>query len=521
MYNYMFLTFHNTSRVISGLPFTLVFIACLYGIGYIVYSKVHPLGWWGWFDQGKYLTSSYALLQHDLSPDKHFYPPLYPAIGAIFLRWSSSNPYYVPNLLCLLWFAFVFIRVSDRYIPRWGSLILFYGTTIINIRIFECYLIPWTTTLSVAFIATGILGLVWLQEIMDGKLLSIEVRHVLFVSTFLGLLVPTRPGDAIAVGGVLGLALISGYWYVRKNDFASISKTSVLYLLIIICSAIGSILFIAFNSAVFGTFYGGYLQAATGNGFYISDLAEKFVSIWLDASVLYNEPHTSLTERYPWLFISLAGMIWVLFKSDFLMRVLALSITTLYVLYMPYGDLLPNGLWRYYNIHYFKWTFPFLALFGWILVKDLLFGIRLWKGWLIPSLVIITIPTLLLSLQLNVSIKSTVMNYDARGINIKIESSEVDFLDFDGLYGEFREIYFGNHRLLLDGRELKSVRDFRLLPINNGVRLLFIRPISGKSILFIPDIRLNRHDQLLRAYVGVYEIVIGFSKLLRNINENI
>lgn len=37
---------------------------------------------------------------------------------------------------------------------------------------------------------------------------------------------------------------------------------------------------------------------------------------------------------------------------------------------LAYVDLLPTGLWRFANVHYFKWIFPLLGLFAWRLLRD-------------------------------------------------------------------------------------------------------------------------------------------------------
>jgi hypothetical protein len=41
------------------------------------------------------------------------------------------------------------------------------------------------------------------------------------------------------------------------------------------------------------------------------------------------------------------------------------------LLFLTYVDLLPTGVWHYFNIHYFKWTLPGFGLLGWLLVRDL------------------------------------------------------------------------------------------------------------------------------------------------------
>ncbi|MDD2768528.1 MAG: hypothetical protein PHT19_07320 [Methylococcus sp.] len=510
-------------RSIFSLRWMLVSIVILYIVYYLALPAApgnspydHPLGWWGWFDQGQYLKAANALLQRDFSPDKHFYPPLYPAAGAFFLNWSSGHPYFLLNLFCLLWFAFVFIRVGDRYIPRWGGVILLFGTTIFNLRIFENYLIPWTTTLSAALLASGILGLAWLQDVLDRKNIKIGNWQVFFVAACLGLLAPTRPGDA-AVGGVLGLALLIGYGYARRFAAEQMPSPSKFLAVAIVGFSIGPAIYFGFNKSVFGTLSGGYMQIAAGNGFFLADLPEKFVSLWLDGETLYGESNSGLTQHYPWLFLSLAGLVWVLFRGDFLLRVLVIATSLLFVVYMPYGDLLPNGIWRFLNIHYFKWTFPFLALFAWLVVNEVLSGWRRREGWGLPALLLIVIPMLLLTLHFEINIKYLPLTGGAgSGIHIELPSNEVDFIDIKGLNGGFTEVYFGGHRLLLDGHEMKRVRDYRVLLLGSKVRLLFIRPTSGRSIEFMPDMRLVRHDAQMAAQTGAYHFELGMSKLFRN-----
>lgn len=515
-------------KYVFDLRIMLLFVALAYLATYFAIPATpgnapndHPLGWWGWSDQGKYLLSANALSNFDFAPDKHFYPPLYSALGAIFLKWSSGHMYFVLNLFSLLWFAFVFVRFADRYIPRWGSVALLFGTTIFNYTLFENYVIPWTSTLSVALLASGFLGLVWLDEVKNGLPTRVSGLQVFFVATCLGLLVPTRPADAV-VGGVIGLGLLIGYWQTRKKCVESVPRIGNFFFLSIVGVSIGPIFFLSFNTVVFGSPTGGYIQAAGANGFFPADLPEKFVSFWLDGYTLYGEPNAGLTERYPWLFLSLAGLVWVLIRGDSLLRSVAYAIVLLFVLYLPYGDLLPNGLWRYLNIHYFKWTFPFLALFAVLLAKHVFVSWCQGKKRAIPSILLFGIPFLLLSLHFAVDMTSVVIHTANNQTDIAIELSneQVDFVDFKGISGGFTDVYFGSHRLHLDGRELIRVRDYRLLPMSWGVRLLFIRPVIGHFLAFYPDQKVTRSPGPLSAYQGTYRFRLGALKPFRQLAQH-
>jgi len=506
-----------------NLKFILLFIAFVYISVYFFLPSTpgnspgaHPLGWWGWFDQGKYLISANALVQFDLSPGKHFYPPLYPLLGAIFIKWSSGHLFFLINLVSLLWFAYVFIKFSDLYVPRWGSIALLFGSTIFNYTLFENYVIPWTSTLSAALLASGILGLVWLAEVRNGERDKLSGLHIFFVTTCLSLLVPTRPGDAL-VGCVIGLGLLLRYWRVSKKTINCDPRPINFILLAASGSIIGPLFFLGFNILAFNSPFGNYIQVASSNGFFIADVAEKFISIWLDGLTLYGEPNSGLTERYPWLFVSLAGLIWALIQGDGALRSVAVAIIVLFMLYLPYGDLLPNGLWRFLNIHYFKWTFPFMALFAALLIKQTWFAWRVRKGRFLTSTLLLGIPFLLLSLHLVLDMVpvSTKKTSNEENILLELPSKQIDFVDFKGLSGGFTDVYFGSHRLVMDGIELTRVRDYRLLPMTWGVRLLFIRPLVGQSMEFAPDQRLHRQAETLSAQVGNYSFRLGALKLLR------
>lgn len=519
---------NKSGKLLTDMRTLLALIATCYILAYFAISatpgnapNIHPQGWWGWFDQGKYLLSANALAQFDFSPDKHFYPPLYPAIGAVFMKWSSGHFFFLLNLAALVWFAYVFIRFSDRYIPRWGSVVLLFGSTILNPRLFENYVIPWTSTLSVALLAAGILGLVWVYEVLDGIRIRIGGLQVFFVATCLGLLLATRPADVV-VGGVIGLGLIIGYWRTRWKYFESVPGLGLFLILGTAGLIIGPLLFFGFNIIVFGAPLGGYMQVSMGKGFFPADLAEKFVSIWLDGFAIYGEPNAGLTERYPWLYISLAGLVWTLIRGDCPLRTVSFAIVVLFALYLPYSDLLPNGLWRFLNIHYFKWTFPFLALFAVLLVKQTLAYWRQRKGWVLPSILLFGILLFLLSLHLVVDVipVSRLSANNQANISFELPSKKIDFIDFKGLSGGFTDVYFNAHRLLLDGRELEWVREYRLLPMDWGARLLFIRPVVGRYLEFFPDKKLAQYPGDLSAQIGTYRFAFGALKPFRQINQN-
>jgi len=189
----------------------------------------------------------------------------------------------------------------------------------------------------------------------------------------------------------------------------------------------------------------GYIQVQIAKGYYPADLLEKFVSLWIDGNTLYGVSDTALTKHYPWLFISLAALVWMFVQGDTALRVVAVAISVMFIIYMPYADLLPNGLWYYFNIHYFKWVFPYLALFAWLLTVQTVNAWQQRQGRFLPTLFLVGIPFLLLSLQfvVDVSPVSNHTNKNLSSIEIDLPDKPIDFVDIKGLTGGFSAVYFG------------------------------------------------------------------------------
>ena len=99
-------------------------------------SPEFPLGWWGWFDQGEYIKSARAFLTLDFSPAQHFYPPLYPALGALGLVASAGHPFFFTNLLLLLLSFYCFCRFASLSVNLRVAVVLFFASLVFNPVVF-------------------------------------------------------------------------------------------------------------------------------------------------------------------------------------------------------------------------------------------------------------------------------------------------------------------------------------------------------------------------------------------------
>lgn len=126
----------------------------------------------------------------------------------------------------------------------------------------------------------------------------------------------------------------------------------------------------------------------------------------------------------------------------------------------------------------------------------------------------VTIPLLMLHMKVETEVTES-SDLALGGVSTQMPEGDVDFIDYKGLGGGFTDVYFGEHRVLLDGHELKRTRDFRLLPMGENVRLVFIRPVVGNEIKFTADHRLVRFGPFLDTYVGTYHFSLGLPKPFR------
>ncbi|MQR02580.1 hypothetical protein [Glaciimonas soli] len=482
----------------------------------------HPEGWWGWFDQGEYLKATRALSALNFDSANHRYPPLYPLLGALFYKWWPNHPFFFVNGLTLLWFVFVYVRISDRYVSRTVSFVLLFISLYCNTEIFINFVIPWTTTVTVAVYSFALYGLAKLSEAGEEDI-EHNAQRIWSASGYaaiVSLLVLARPVDAGPV-----IVFFPAYLYLvyRSNPGVALPqrlrRITLVALALGIGLAFGVLLYLGFNQLVYGSALGGYFQAtASSSGYFPSQIFRKSFSLLFDGGTVFLEQRSALVSHYPWLILSILGMCWCFFRGDWLLRTIALVMICQFCLYAPYGDLLPNGVWRYHNIHYFKWTFPYLALFAWLLVRWAFIGWRTAgaRSFGVKIGVVVMLSVLLLMPRYAVTsepgtIQLVTGNLDVaqNGLYLGFARNRVDFIDIYGLSGGFSDVYFGEHRLYNDGKELQKVRDFRLLPAPWGVRLLFNKPLNADHLIFAPGQGLAANGATVSIKVSSYGFELG------------
>jgi len=484
----------------------------------------YPRGWWGWFDQGEYLKAAAAIGVGDFSPAKHAYPPLYPAIGSVFLSVLPVHPFFFFNLLGLLAFSYVFVAFATRYVSQFEAFVLLAISLYFNEIIILNFAIPWTTTGTALIYAVTIYQLLQKskrEKLNDGMALA-SIKAFLFSGIF-SLLAILRPVDAGAAA-----IFYPAYLYFSYKSLSGTSaprRNALLFAQTIALGAgllIGIGLFLLFNLEVHGHILGGYFKStAVGSGYFPLELPRKIFSLVFDSNTVFLEPNGSLVTHFPWLVLSVVGLVASLVRGSALLRMMAAAICLQFCLYAPYGDLLPNGIYRYYNIHYFKWMFPYLAFFGWLVVRWVFEGSAAprAKNLAIRLLAAVITVAAVLAVQYKVKPASPIAIEQVgpgNTISFSANGDGIDFIDFYGLAGGFNEIYLGDHHMLADGKPLSRVREFRLLPAPWGVRVFFNRRVRAKEFLLTPDKGVNPHSGELKIKASTYRFSLGWPRLVHD-----
>ncbi|ART47157.1 hypothetical protein CBP33_02640 [Acidovorax carolinensis] len=471
----------------------LLTVLALYLIAYFSHpalpgnNPAYPLGWWGWFDQGEYLKAAKAIGSHDFSSKNYFYPPLYPLLGAAFATVNPMHAFTVLNAACFIIFAHCFVTTAKRYVGwKWAAtiFILTYGFSKHSVQIWTE---PWTSSL-VSAIFAFLLGQV---DQRTGENFKVSRTQLALWGALGGATFLTRPADAVVISPLFCYVLWRLWrsrWYQEAPPPVTliIQKTAAL----LAPGLLGVALFAGFNLFVHGSIGGRYFSMAETNGFHAVDLLEKTVSLLFDGGTLYNAPTESILFRAKWLALFVPAAIFGFMRGNASTRLILALIATQWLIYSSFADLLPTGVWSYHNIHYFKWIFPYAGLLIAVWIKATPLGVAQRAGaryWWIS----LTIGTLLLATQLKLDetakneVEATLLQ-DAHGQFLRIRSSTphtIDKMSVPQLSGDFQAIYFStNAKVDAGGKELKFVRDYRFLPSEKGVDLVFIRPVRTDVI---------------------------------------
>ena len=372
----------QSERSVLGILFSSQAAAYLVGYWLHPFRPVSPVGgrgWWGFIDQGLYLRSTLAWAAGDLSGPSHWYPSLYPMLGAGFVRVTPANPFLLPDLALLLAAMWLTGGVAARLAPGWGrarvaGCATFVACSVLQPYLLDVWIVPWTTT-PASVLALGCM--VAVLDVVAGPADGMWRRVAVAALCGVGI-AAFRPSEAASVCAVAGVAILLRLltaWPGRVRGAAVLAAGFGV-------GGVVAALLLALHVVVHGWSLDGYLTYSARLGFEWRIVPLQWVMIVLDPRPFLSEA-PGLVGRFPWLAPGLAGMVacllWPPFGGTRARHGVVLAMMAAHmVAYLAYRDLHIPGLWRYRNLHYFKWILP---LFGWYAVLLAVVVVRArWAG---------------------------------------------------------------------------------------------------------------------------------------------
>jgi hypothetical protein len=409
------------------------------------------LGWWGWFDQSMTLRSTAAFAHWNLDPSQHHYPPGYALLGVLPYFEAPSHPFFFVDLISLLAIFLGFVTFARRLnLSTAASSALFAAAALFDNLVFRQWVIPWNTTPVGAF--------VWLllatsAEWIDGR------RRPFLIGLLTGGVVACRPSDLVVVlpclAGLSWHDLQSRTWRWHEWSWLAASAAGVL------------IPIAALHLAIYGPVPSLYMRSSAQIGFTLHDLGWKAYVLLLDPFPWFADGKGLLQRRH-WIALGLSGLMPALLrgpKDGMLASVLAVH----GVLYVSYVDLLPTGLWRFMNIHYFAWAIPGYALLATLLVRDLLR-----RGWPRRIALAAMVGTLLV----------LCLRYDPKAAAAGQPTAKA--VDFAGPLPPFMATYFGTLAVQDAEGLLQNGVGMRVFLYPGGVRVVGLQRDLVGSVAWLP-----------------------------------
>ncbi len=435
---------------------------------------------WAGVDQHRYLEAARAWAQGDLSPARHHYLPFYPLMGAAFVHVTPWQPFMLPDLACLLASLAVFLRIARRLAPGWpaGVAALCFTVGVLSGRTDAAvWVVPWSTTGSAPFQFLAVLLALRFAEQPGALRAGLFGLCVAAVAGF-------RPSDAavlLAAGGAYAAwALARGAYGVRT--WLGCAAAGLAGLLAGLTPAAAA------HLAVFGWSSGPYVGESAAIGLEWRLLPVRWVMLVCGARPALPEG-AGMAFVLPWLAPGLAGMLLALaaVARRPACALVAGTVALHWMLYLAYRDLQPYGLWRFYNIHYFKWTFPFLVLWAAQLLAALLLPgrRRVAAGACVAAALLLCWRPVLRG-GVTFSLRAPDTAY-ARVVSLPADALRFGYATFLPLSGDWEALYFSVFTLSTGGQEFVSKSDLKILPVPGGALLLPLRVLpAGEGELGLP-----------------------------------
>lgn len=393
------------------------------------------------------LRSTAALAAGNLDPSQHHYPLGYALMGLPGYLVSPSHPFFAVGLVSLLAALAGFVALARGLgLPPWFSAVLFAAASLTTGVVFRQWVVPWNTT--------PVGALAWLLLALAAAWLAGRRRPVLTGLAAAAILV-CRPTEAIIVAvplAAIGWSDLIACHRVRRPFLQGWLRLAVSGMAIVAPVA-------ALHLAIYGPHASLYMQHSAAIGFTLHDLAWKSYVILIDPYAWFADGR-GLFRSLPWLVLALAGLLFGLARGG-ARAMLAATLLVHGLLYVAYVDLLPAGLWRYLNVHYFAWAIPGHALLAALLVRDLLSPDSRTGRTRAGAIAAVVL-----------AVSAVCFRFDPLPVG---PGQAAKAIDFDGPIPPFVQTYLNDFTLADDLGTLRNVSDVRVFPALHGIRVVALR----------------------------------------------
>lgn len=485
-----------------SLPCALLIGAAAFAFGWLTdgrrpHRAVATDGWWAGFDQAHYLMSARSFAAFSLSPDGHWYLPLYPILAGPFVG-RLADPFLPVDIVCFLLCIPLMRGIGRELAPDWRlagkAAMAAFLTSLAWPATLQAWIMPWSSTLAAALMMGSLLATL-------RSLRRPERIRMAAAAGFCGALVGgCRPIDAallLAVNGLAGggAALAAG---LRARRPAIPLCWAVAFGASALAGAVPTLLLYL---AIWGPHLSLYLQSSEQIGFDWRLLPLRWVEIMIDPKPLLPEG-PGIIERMPFVATGLLGLLalpamsWMRRDPAWLPQTLAAAaLASSIVLYLCYRDLHAPGLWQFYNIHYFKWCFGLLGLYTLLLARAV---------WHRPLLLVPLLPLAAAALAWRIEPVVRPLaapeRLDAGELAVAVPSlGEYDALALAAT-ASYDAIYFGPQSVRIGSRPMPWLTDVKAFPIPGGLMVQPLRrwPAGLLRLDVRPGIRLDGAPILLR-----------------------
>jgi hypothetical protein len=314
-------------------------------------SEAYPLGWIGWWDQGKYYESAIALSQFDFSAARHWYLPLYSLFAAPFYPLMGKHLFLIPNLAA---FAFILVGLYRIFIAvqlaRWEAYVLIVVTVLIQAPVMLELVTPWT---SIPVQALTYCALYCLLLRRRGN------RDYFAAAACVAAVLMLRPLSVVPIAVPFVLRLVSD----RRSILRPVAVSTA------ICGcAIAAVLL--WNWAIYGTLATPYLQATALVGFTPSAIPKKLVLVLIDPSSAYVMEAKSLLNYFPWMITAVPGFFFLARRLPLATAGLGGAVVSTVIIHCAYNDFTTRSIFTFRLIHYILWIVPIVGLFCYVTFRN-------------------------------------------------------------------------------------------------------------------------------------------------------